>query len=157
MPISLWQGDRLLGALHIRPSSSAKKLEAVLIPNADALPLSGVWQHEDFIPGSTAILQDIAEPDIVEERHKKPIHEDSGPVHLTLIPPGEPRGVPREQQLYLRTDDGTTINTRNLTLLEHRPHPKHPDPEIATLPASALITGSVWLVWASPGLPPQGT
>ena len=62
-----------------------------------------------------------------------------------------------KQKLHLRTDDGTTIETRNLMLLEHRPHPKLPDREIATLPAAALITGSVWLVWVKPGLPPQAT
>src|SRR4051812_27407223 len=100
MPMTLWQGDRLLGALHIRASSNAKQLEAVLLRADPHVPLMGVSQHFFPIPGSTAVLQDPLEPDIVDQRGKHPLRRDSGPVPLMLLPNGQPSGVDRARQLY---------------------------------------------------------
>ena len=36
----------------------------------------------------------------------------------------------------------------SITIQEHRPVLTHADPELATLPPDALVSGSVWLVWA---------
>lgn len=149
MTLTLWRGDQLLGTIHLRASSTEKQIEGVVVP-APGASLSGIWQSHLFIPGHIdAVTQHPMEPDIVEDRYRRPPPKGSGPVELELVPPGQPRGVPLAEQLQVRGPDGERLQTPSISLQEHRPMPGHPDPEMATLPRAAIVDGNVWLIWAS--------
>jgi hypothetical protein len=150
MPLTLWRGDELLGTIHLRASSTPTKIEGVLLPADSQVRLASVWQSHRFIPGHIdVVMQTPLEPDIVEERFKRPLAKKTGPVALRALEPGESLGVPSSEQMQLRGRNDEEPRIVNITLQEHRPSPARPDPELATLPPSALVSGSVWLIWAS--------
>lgn len=51
--------------------------------------------------------------------------------------------------MHLRGDDGMDPVPRTISVLEHRLHPGHRGPELETLPPEAIVSGSVWLVFAT--------
>jgi hypothetical protein len=150
MPLTLWRGDQLLGTIHLRASSTPRRIDGVLLPADSGARLTSVWQSHLFIPGHVdAVLQTPLEPDIVEERRKRPLIGDSGPMALQRLEPGESLGVPPSEQLQVRGRGDGEPRIVSITLQEHRPIPTHPDPELATFPSAAVVSGSVWLIWAA--------
>jgi hypothetical protein len=156
--LTLWRGTRRLGVLHERASSTSQQLAAVLLPDADADALSSVSQVRPPIPPiagfAEAVMQWPEEPDLVAERSTRATRSaraartTPGPVALQRVAPGTPRGVPPSEQFEVRTPEGAALPVRQLTLLEYRPDPSDPDPELATCPPGSIIDGSVWLVSA---------
>jgi hypothetical protein len=69
-----------------------------------------------------------------------------GPVALVPETPGEAAGVPVERQLVVRDAAGRALPDRQILLQAHRPDPSPPGPELADVPAVAVVAGWVWRV-----------
>ena len=150
MPLTLWRGDELLGTIHLRASSTPTRIEGALLPRDSQVRLTSVWQSHLFIPGHIdAVMQTPLEADIVEERFKRPLDKGESSRALRRLEPDESLGVPPSEQLHVRGRGENEPPLVSITLQEHRPLPSHPDPELATFPPSALVAGSVWLIWAA--------
>ncbi len=149
MTLTLWRGDHLLGAIHLRVSSAAERLEGVLLPAATAAPLPSLSQVRIQLPGVDAVMQFPYAPGIADERHtRRRAPRSQNWVVLTPVPPAEKLGVPVEVQLRICADDGATLSFDVDFRLEHRPAAGSPNPELASFPTTAFRDGSIWLVWA---------
>jgi hypothetical protein len=154
---SLWRNDELLGEIIPRDGHSRVRSETagahgvfvngILLPVTKLLPLRSVRQHTLPFSRNHVVHEHDLEPDIVEERFKKkPPSDRQRWVALAPITNEELSGVAPEQQLQVRDAAGRIFPTSSITVLEHRPQPEHPDPELAAYPAGVLVDGSLWLV-----------
>ncbi|HET6679559.1 MAG TPA: hypothetical protein VFG84_00030 [Gemmatimonadaceae bacterium] len=150
MSTTLWRGNQLLGTLHLRASSGPQQLQAVLIPSSADVSLASFSQVGVPGPWSELTVELPVKPHSVEERGRTPIRSgyQSAPLIKAAI---DDVNVPAYRRLHLRDEDGADLDIQSISLLEHRLHPEHQDPEVATLPAEAIASGSVWLVFAWPG------
>lgn len=157
MPLTLWRGDQLLGALVARPRSryalpparnKPPQLSAFLVPAPDAAALDGIWQIA-MPPGfGIGVQQHAVEPDIVAERERRAATRVSstGPMPLQRMSPEAAAGVSPDVQLTVRTDDGAVYLPRQIRLQEVRYEPSLFDEALREVPRETLIDGSVWYV-----------
>jgi hypothetical protein len=148
LALTLWRGERPLGEIHLRAPIAAGQLDGVLLPAADHPPLASLWQVRVPPPFGDAVMEQALEPDVVAERGQRGTPANSGPVALAPVGPGEAPGVPAADRLQVRDAAGAALPVTLVMMLEHRPDPAAPSPELAALPPGALVGGCVWLVTA---------
>ena len=148
MPLTLWRGERPLGEIHLRAPIAAGQLDGVLLPAADHPPLASLWQVRMPPPFGDAVMEQALEPDVVAQRGQRGTHANPGPVTLAPVGPDEAPGVPPAARLQVRDAAGATLPVTLVMVLEYRPDPAAPNPELAALPPGALVGVSVWLVSA---------
>jgi hypothetical protein len=156
LTVTLWRGERLLGALIVRPPSGYERrparpkppsLFAFLVPVPEVGPLEGVWQIALPEAAGLGVQQQAVEPDIVAEREQRAatrVPSNSGPVALQPMSPEAVAGVPREVQLTVRTEDGMVYLPRQIHLQEVRYEPLLYDTALREVPREALTSGRVW-------------
>ncbi len=153
MTLTLWRGRELLGEIHPRAPQSGRHLEGVLLVSPTDPPLTSLQQGHLPLPSGPVVIERPMEPDVAG---KLPQWTTSpGPIALRRVETGEPLGIPVDRQLRVEDEMGQQVPTTSIMLLEHRPAAPTPTAELAALPASALRTGSVWLVTIRLSVGPQ--
>ena len=158
-PLTLWQGDQLLGELrsqppmHDSPKRSNPKhpsLTAFLIRPAGAPPCEGVWQIHTGMPG-IGVQQYPVEPDVVAERDQRVGRHrpNPGPAALEPMSEEEARGVPVERQLTVRDAAGTTYLPLQIHVQETRFELEDYATVLKATPADVLVDGVAWTVLVS--------
>lgn len=159
MPLTLWRGPQLCGALHVREPSGREspakpgqppQLSALLLPVDGLQGLSGVMQTIATIVPGRPVFQHALRPDVVSERatRAKESASQSGSEPLLPLTPEQARGVPVEQQFTLRSSAGETVLPRLISVQEIRLD------DVASgsgreeeLPPGAQHHGSIWSVF----------
>jgi hypothetical protein len=149
-PLSLWRGDRLIGAIHLRLTPADEDLQGVVIPLSDTSLLESVWQYAvDIFPGKPVYQQPFPRDVVADRGRRTPDvgsgHSTSALEEVTTVDPG----VSRDKQFFVFDQHRGFVPTKSLSIIEHVPMPDAPDPEIATFPPGAVVRGSVWLIWAN--------
>ncbi|MCU0636376.1 MAG: hypothetical protein MUE41_16025 [Gemmatimonadaceae bacterium] len=156
---TLWRGETQLGELIRRtePGRQSGRLRrpsfsAFLIPASDSIVLSGVRQIVWPLEVRVGVQQHATEPVYVGASALPPTRRECapryGPVPLQLSPEAR-AGVPPEEQLTVRTRDGTSYLPALLHVMECRYNPEANDVEIEEAPPAARRDGIVWLVFMS--------
>jgi hypothetical protein len=157
--LTLWRGAQLLGELRRRstPHHSSERsrrrepsLSALLVRQAGAPPLEGIWQIHAGIPG-IGVQQHAVEPDIVAERANRAAQHqsNSGPVALRPMSPEQAAGVAAELQLTVHDATGKVYLPLQLRLQESRFEPEHYASVLKEAPAEAIVDGVVWTVFVA--------
>jgi hypothetical protein len=155
MTLTLWRGRELLGEIHPRAPQAGDQLEGVLLVSPADPPLASLQQGHLPLPSGPVVIERPMEPDIAGRLPQWATNP--GPVALRRRPLGEPFGISIDRQLRIEDEMGQRVETTSIMLLEHRPDPSTPTAAVAALPASALRTGSVWLVSIRLGAGPHAT
>jgi hypothetical protein len=144
MTLTLWRGRELLGEFHPRAPRSGDQIEGVLLVSPTSPPLASLVQGHVSLQSGSIVMERSMEDVAGMAQSRQSINP--GPIALQPRPPGEPLGIPVDRQLHVEDEMGQSVPIANIMILEHRPDPSAPNVELATLPASALRNGSVWLV-----------
>lgn len=141
MTWSLWRNGELIGEVVPRRTSHVQpgQVSGVLVPRAGAaLPKSG-GQHRVHLGTRASVVE------LLHDEHGS-AGGDSSRGEMRRHAPGEPFGIPAEEQLGIRSATDDVVHVRAIAVHEHRIHPEQPREEVAALPAGAIRDGSVWLV-----------
>ena len=123
-------------------------IEGVLLLAAPDVRLSGISQNHFSVPGMfNVVVQSPVEVDIAGET-VAPSGTHTRSTAIRPLRPANSLGVPPSERLEVRGRGKDEDPIVSITLQEHRPILSRPDPELATFPAGALVSGSLWFIWA---------
>lgn len=148
--ISLWRGERLLGAIHLRRPRTNDFITGVLIPSADAGALESLRQTRVHMLPGEPVLQQAVQPIIMGERPSKADSEESADGWVAFpVTQGEAQRVPGvepDAQLSIREEWGDILPLDVISLTEVRLVPGEELRTISDFPEEVVRNGSVWMV-----------
>ena len=153
MTWTLWRGNERLGTLHKRPLPPAIRdahlhVNAVLVPDSAQARLPSVRQRVITLRGTRVVVAQPREAEFAGEPRPRTVQPHAAEEVFavrTNAPPVQPL-VPPSEQLGVRDSANHEVATSYISILEYRPDPNNPSPELLTLPRGAIVEGAIWLV-----------
>ena len=143
---NLWQGNRLLGTIHVREARLPVWLSGVLLPASDHVSLDGIRQWRSFIHPGQPVRQSRVDPEMFGGPLIQTEHDTPERAILMWASGATTKDIPDGAQLTIRDLLGSVLRFDAIVFRAVRPMPGTAARFGADIPVTAVRDGYIWLV-----------